>query len=298
MKSICSAFVLGIFMLFPVLSLAQIESSGILPKPKPKPQPKPQPQPQPQPRPTTVATIRWQNYGKLTLPVDSNRDGVADDIQASDLDTYQSSYFYHTKAGQKTAEGYVAGNGDTVFWAPVNGGGTTKSTDTVRSEMREQLTLGKDTDNWSIVGTHIQTGTVRVTKLPKAKNSGAPVKTIVAQIHVFNSNSPPLKLQFSSSSADGTVVYAIYNDSPTRDGYSISPQIKMALQETFTYELKMADGIMTTKVNDQLLSTRDMRANWSNSKFYFKAGNYIQNTPKEASGNAEVVYSALTVTHN
>lgn len=286
MKSVCKAFAWGTLVLFPVLGLAQMESSALL---KPKPKPKPQP---------AVSTVRWQNYGKLTLPVDANKDGVADDIQASELDTYSSSYFYATKAGQKTSEGYSAANGETVFWAPVNGGGTTKSTDTVRSELREQLTLGKDGNNWSIEGTHIQTGTVRVTKLPKAKISGAPVKTIVAQIHVFNSNSPPLKLQFSSSSAEGTVVYAIYNDSPTRDGYSISPKIKMALKESFTYELKMADGIMTTKVNGQLLNTRDMRANWSNSRFYFKAGNYVQNTTKEATGNAEVIYSALAITHD
>ena len=286
MKSVCKAVAWGTLVLFPMLGLAQMESSALL-KPKPKPKPKP-----------AVSTIRWENYGKLTLPVDDNGDGTADDVQASELDTYQSSYFYPTKGGQKTSEGYTASAGETVFWAPVNGGGKTKSTDTVRSELREQLTLGKDGDNWSVDGTHIQTGTVRVTKLPKSKISGAPVKTIVAQIHVFNSNSPPLKLQFSSSSADGTVVYAIYNDSPTRDGYSISPKIKMALKESFTYELKMADGIMTTKVNDQLLDTRDMRENWSDYRFYFKAGNYVQNTTKEATGNAEVVYSALTITHD
>ncbi len=296
MKSLCSAAVWCAFLLCPILGHAQMESSALF-KPKPKPQPQPQPQPKPKPQPA-VSTVRWHNYGKLTLPVDGNRDGVADDIQASELDTYSSSYFYATKAGQKTTEGYTAANGETVFWAPVNGGGTTKNTDTVRSEMREQLTLGNDASNWTTTGVHIQSGTVRVTKLPTPKKSGAPVKTIVAQIHAFNSNSPPLKLQFLSSSAEGTVVYAIYNESPNRSGYSASPKIKMTLKESFTYELKMANGIMTTKVNGQLLSTRDMRANWSNSRFYFKAGNYLQNTTREATGSAEVVYSALTVTHN
>ncbi len=286
MKGICKAVVWGTVILFPILGLAQVESSALL---KPKPKPKPQP---------TAATIRWQGYGKLTLPVDSNRDGVADDIQGSELDTYQSSYFYHTTAGQKTTEGYVAANGETVFWAPVDGGGTTNSTDTVRSEMREQLTPGDDKSNWTTTGVHIQSGTVKVTKLPKPKKSGSPVKTIVAQLHAFNSNSPPLKLQFSSSSADGVVVYAIYNESPNRSGYVISRKIKMALKESFTYELKMADGILTTKINDELISTRDMRANWSQSKFYFKAGNYLQNTPREATGNAEVVYTNLTVSHD
>lgn len=249
----------------------------------------------PSPPSPTPGFIRWSSYGKLTLPIDADGRVGADEIPASALDTYSSIYFYNTSAGLKTSSGYTAANGETVFWAPVNGGGLTENAKFVRSEMREQWS--SSVMNWSAAGTHIQTGRLKVTQLPTPKSAGMYGRTVFAQIHCGEAN-PPVKLLFTNGSK-GPVVYGVYNLKPTvSEGEVSSIKIPVALGQSFTYELKMVNGIVTTKINDQIIDTRDLNKEWKGRSFYFKAGNYVQNGTDTASGSAEVVYSALNFSHN
>lgn len=240
--------------------------------------------------------IRWSSYGKLTLPVDADGKNGADEIPATALDTYSSIYFYGTSAGQKTAGGYVAANGETVFWAPVNGGGLTPSAKFVRSEMREQWANGNSV-NWSMVGVHTQSGRLKVTQLPKPKVAGGRVGTVFAQLH-SNNNSPPVKLVFVSTGS-GTYAYGTYNNTTEAgNGVASAVKIPVSIGQSLTYEITMNNGIVTSKINDQVIDTRDLRQEWAGQTFYFKAGNYVQNGTDTATGAAEVVYSSISASHN
>lgn len=249
------------------------------------------------PPPPIAGFIRWSAYGKLTLPIDDDGDDEADEVPAAALDEYASAYFYNTQAGQKTAAGYIAGNGETVFWAPVDGDGRTSNAKYVRSEMREQIQIGNDSANWPLTGTHVQAGTFKVTQLPTPRTADTQVKTIFAQIHGKDAT-PPVKLQFSRSS-EGTTIYGIYNRDP--DSASSEPsaiKVPAVLGQSYSYEIRMVNGILTTRIDGQIIDSRDLNSRWRNETFYFKAGNYVQNTSESATGAAEVIHSAITVTHN
>lgn len=260
------------------------------------------PQPNPLRCPATAATgtlvppIVWSRYGKLTLPSDEDGKKGPDEIAAADFDTYSSEFFHRAKPGEVTAGGYRAGGGESVFWAPVDGGATTKNAKYVRSEFREQIEPGSDSANWPLTGTHVMSGTVLVSLLPTPLKPDDSVKTVIAQIHGVET-SPPIKLQVSGSDDGSATVYAIYNARPKAGDTSNSKKLKIGMCTPIQYEIRVADGVLTTTVNGEVLDSRDLKAEWSAETFYFKAGNYLQNSPKNATGAGEVVYSALAISH-
>jgi len=239
--------------------------------------------------------IAWSRYGKLTLPTDRDGRRGPDEVPAFMVDDYASDFFYRAKPGQVTAGGYRASGGESVFWAPVDGGATTKNAKYVRSEFREQIVPGNDRANWPLTGTHVMRGTVRVSLLPTPLKAGDNVKTVIAQIHGVES-APPIKLQVASARGN-TVIYGIYNDTPVPSGGSSSRKLPIALCEPISYEIRVADGVLTTTVNGQQIDQRDLKPAWSADTFYFKAGNYVQNSTKNAEGAAEVIYTAVMTEH-
>lgn len=244
---------------------------------------------------SAVEPILWSRYGKLTLPSDDDGKQGPDEIAAADVDAHRSDFFHRATAGEVTAGGYRAGGGETVFWAPVDGGATTRNAKYVRSEMREQIEPGNDRANWPLAGTHVMSGTALVSMLPTPLQPGDTVKTVIAQIHGVET-SPPVKLQVATS-GDGIVVYGIYNARPEAGDSSSSRKLPIALCTPIRYEIRVADGVLSTSVNGELIDSRDLKPEWSAETFYFKAGNYVQNTPRNAAGAAEVVYSALAISH-
>lgn len=247
--------------------------------------PQPDPQPAPAPEPLPPALIDPSRYGKLTLPVDSDGNGSADEIPAAQLPLaggYQSDYFRMV-------------GGAAVFTAPVDGGGTTSNAKYVRSELREQTVLGSDRDNWPLTGTHIQRGRVRVDQLP-ARIGTAVVKTVIAQIHGVES-APPIKVQVAQSADGQTTVYGIFNVDPLASGTTNSVRVPIAVGEAFDYEILVQRGVLTLAINGDVVGGIDMNAAWQADRFYFKAGNYVQNTPSNATGRAVVTHIALSVEH-
>ena len=245
---------------------------------------------------TAVEPIVWSRYGKLTLPSDEDGKKGPDEIAAADFDGYSSAFFHRAKPGEVTAGGYRAGGGESVFWAPVDGGATTRNAKYVRSEFREQIELGSDRANWPLAGTHVMRGTALVSLLPTPLTADDNVKTVIAQIHGVET-SPPIKLQVSGSDDGSATVYAIYNARPKAGDTSTSKKLKISLCTPIRYEIRVADGVMTTTVNDEVVDSRDLKAEWSAETFYFKAGNYVQNSTKNATGAGEVVYTALSISH-
>lgn len=250
--------------------------------------------PQPPPAATAVVPIDWSRYGKLTLPIDEDGRRGPDEIAGAALDRHQSAYFFRARPGQLTDGGYLAGGGETVFVAPVEGDATTKNAKYQRSELREQIEPGNDRANWRLAGEHLLRGTALVTRLPTPTDGGR-AKTVIAQIHGVDS-APPVKLQVAST-ADGVVAYGIYNDTPKGGSGSASRMLPVSLCVPIDYEIRVVDGRLTTTVNGERLDERDLAAAWSGESFYFKAGNYVQNNAATASGAAEVVYRALAISH-
>ena len=241
--------------------------------------------------------LPWSTYGKLTLPVDEDGRNGADEITAADLPNYSSVYWFHPSAGQLSQSGYRANGGETVFWTPTNGNGRTGESDFPRSEMREQLELGSNDVNWRLTGTHIQRGTVAVTRLPTPLIPGRTATLIFAQMHSVD-NAPPVKLVFQSNADGSTKVFGNYN-LRRRAGNSENSRVElpMALGRQFTYEIKVVNGTVTTTINGQVIDSRDLRPLWTFEQFFFKAGNYLGNNTSTATGYGEVVYSAIERAH-
>ncbi|MBA4284775.1 MAG: hypothetical protein C0434_04515 [Xanthomonadaceae bacterium] len=244
-----------------------------------------------------TGTLPWSTYGRLTLPVDEDGRNGADEIAAADLPNYSSIYWYHPVAGQLSQASYRALGGETVFWTPVNGSGATGDSDFPRSEMREQLELGSNTVNWQLGGTHIQRGTVAVTRLPTPLAAGRTTRVIFAQMHSVD-NAPPVKLIFQRGTDGTTTVFGDYN-LRRRPGNSENSRIvlPMPLGKSFSYEIKVVNGEVTTTIDGQVIDRRDLRFVWSFEEFFFKAGNYLGNNTSTATGYGEVVYSAIERVH-
>lgn len=254
------------------------------PPPPPAPAPAPPPPPPPPPPPATPM-IAPSSYGKLTLPIDIDGRSGADEIPAASL----------PPAGSFSSEHFRFVNGVAIFSSPVVGP-TTSSARYVRSELREQMVLGSDRANWSLTGTHVQSGTVKVVQLPTPLVAGGAVKTVVAQIHGFDAP-PPIKLQVLQQGTSAPVIYAIYNRSPASSSTFQSQRVSVPLGRAFTYEIRVVNGLMTTRIDGQLVDSHSLLPDWSANTFYFKAGNYVQNDPTTATGSAVVEHSALKVTH-
>lgn len=258
------------------------------------------PNPPTPPPPVVVpepVAIRWSAYGKLTLPVDQDGKAGADEIEASALDNYSSTYWYQPSSGQRAQSGYSATGGETVFWTPVNGDGTTESSSFARTEMREQVVSGNNRVNWGLAGTHIQKGTVVVTQLPTAISSASKTFLVFGQMHSVD-NAPPMKMVFQRLPNGTTEILSNYNT--TRAGgasQNSAKRIPIRIGEKFTYEIRLIDGTITTLVNNIVLDVRDMSSSWNGAQLFFKAGSYLGNNAQTATGYGEVVYSTFEVVH-
>lgn len=229
------------------------------------------------------------------MPVDEDGSRGPDEIDAADLVSYSSRYWFNPSDGQLSQAGYRARGGETVFWVPVNGAAS--GSDLPRSEMREQLELGSNSTNWRLTGTHIQRGTVIVTRLPTPLRAGQTTRVIFAQMHSVD-NAPPVKLIFQAAADGTTSVFGDYNVL-RRAGNSENSRIALpiALGQAISYEIRVVDGEVTTTVNGRVIDSRNLRPIWTFEEFFFKAGNYLGNNSSNASGYGEVVYTAIERVH-
>lgn len=194
---------------------------------------------------------------------------------------YQSKLF-HTEA-----------DGSMAFVTPINGAASGGSSHP-RTELREQLMPGKTTPNWDQYGISILDATLKIVSVPAKDNS-----VIVGQVHGYKV-APLVLLYYVYRPLDGAgTLYVKYQNTPeqgpNRTVFTLTRDLK--LNETFAYQIKVANGVASTSFNGGTPASVTLDASWANETFYFKAGSYLRSVDKSASDGAEVRFYQLAASH-
>jgi len=181
-------------------------------------------------------------------------------------------------------------NGAIVFDCPVNGFKTANTTYS-RSELRE-LIDGEHSDvNWTLHGTHMFNCLEKVTKQP---SNG---RIVVSQIHGVQqdgSNGPVLvKVEYDGAEHAVVVLLktATYDNAADERYYLKDVQ----LGDVFATTIKVTEGrVFVTVRSDKgtLEASKDFYKadpNWSNYRFYFKVGDYVQDSVLDYEGEGGTV---------
>jgi hypothetical protein len=211
--------------------------------------------------------INLSKFGKLQLP--SGTPGHPDTIQGEKIARYSSPYFKNN-------------NGVITFIVPPGGGVTTANSKYPRSELKEDST-------WKMsAGTAKLEATVSIDKLPSNGN------IVIGQIHQDNGsiNRPPIELHYNN----GRIVAGVMDKQTTQSGssrtnYTIASGFSVG--DKFSYSMEMSpSGKVEISVNGKSTPIQ-LDPSFNNSNFYFKAGNYVQDT----TGNSAVSFYSLDISH-
>ncbi|MEM7602462.1 MAG: polysaccharide lyase family 7 protein, partial [Verrucomicrobiota bacterium] len=105
---------------------------------------------------------------KLTIPIDDDGDGVADEVRMPLLRYFEDPDFFH-----------LSETGDSIVFRAQCGGATTENSKYPRSELREMQKDSKTPASWNTTsGSHNLTIEFAFNKLPKKK-----AHAVAAQIH-------------------------------------------------------------------------------------------------------------------
>ncbi|RMD63706.1 hypothetical protein D6833_05360, partial [Candidatus Parcubacteria bacterium] len=211
------------------------------------------------------------SYWKLTLPIDEDGNGKADEIKQPELATYEHPVYFH-----------VNSDGTGVVFRAHCGGATTSGSGYPRSELRE-MQQGDATQkaSWSTDDgvKHVMEITQAITHLPDVKPH-----VVAGQIHDANDDVIVFRLEGSK----------LFIDINGTDGPTLNSNYQLG--EVFKVKFEVYNGVIDCYYNDQLKYSYTHSA----SGCYFKAGCYTQsNTSKgdDASAYGEVVIYDLLVTH-
>lgn len=196
-------------------------------------------------------------------------------------------------AGYQSKLFHTETDGSMAFVTPINGAAAGGSTHP-RTELREQLVPGKTTPNWDQYGTSILDATLKIVSVPAKDNS-----VIIGQVHGYNV-APLVLLYYVYKPATGLgTLYVKYQDTPEqgpkRKVFALTQTLK--LNETFRYQIRVANGVASTSFNDGAPASVTLDASWANETFYFKAGSYLRSADKAASDGAEVRFYQLAASH-
>ena len=224
---------------------------------------------------------------KIQLPVENpDKPGSVKEVKPDEIeDGYTDDYFY--VAEDDNGEDVV------VFHCPVDGyktGNTTYS----RSELREMLNPDDKTVNWGWEGTHTLTARQKVTHVP------ASGKVITSQIHGIEKNgdnaNPLVKVQYYYKDGAGSVnVFLKDTTASTAADFTYSyPNVDLG--EVFTTEIQVVDGVVYVTIDTEDSEPETYMhdfvaadAYWKETLYYFKLGNYIQDsTDTSATAYADV----------
>lgn len=256
---------------------------------------------------------------KLTLPVDLDGDGDADEI-TGDLSGYSSEYFAQDADGSITM---TTSTGDLA---------TTENSSYGRTELRGMINPDagdKDIGNNMVLSTAPAAdqeaagavdGTLSATmSVDQVSESGDPARvgrTVIGQIH--STENEPLKLYyrklpdnelgsvfFSHENADGTTE-DFYDLIGSRSDTAESPIDGIALGEDFNYDIDISGDSLTVSVttNDgmEYAKTIDISESGydaSGEHMYFKAGAYDQNntSPNPEEDHVDVTFSDISTAY-
>ncbi len=259
----------------------------------------------------------------LSLPVDTNKDGKADNVPES----------YVAKGLSVKPLFYTAADGGLVFTAPIAGPKTSKNTKYTRSELREMLrkgntrikTQGITENNWvfstakrkvkkkagGVDGTLEATLAVNhVTTTGDARQVG---RVIVGQIHATDDEPVRLYYRKLPNNTRGAIYIAHepldgddqwYDLIGSRKSNAKDPADGISLDEVFSYKINVKGDLLTVTViragKEDVVQEVDMsESNYdkSNQYMYFKAGVYNQNNTGDANDYVQATFYQLDNHH-
>ena len=225
---------------------------------------------------------------KLQLPTANEDKTSVAEIKRDELSSgYQSEYFYYNNDGSIT------------FYAPVDGFKTANTT-YCRSELRELIDGEHSYNNWTLHGTHILNVSEKVTE---TSSNG---RTVVSQIHGINpdgSNGPVLvKVEYDGANKQVCVLLKTGTYDNAADERHYLKDIEIG--ERFDTTIKVVEGrvFVTVKSGDKKLETSknfyEDDPTWDNYNFYYKVGNYVQDSVLDYEGeSATVILYSMNTAH-
>lgn len=216
---------------------------------------------------------------KVQLPEARENSNSVKEVHGPELATgYTSDYFYYNSQGS------------IVFYCPV-GASSTANSNYSRSELRELIDGVNTNVNWSLNGTHILNTEEKVTQVP---SNG---RTVVSQIHGIypdGSNGPVLvKVEYDGLQESVVVLLKTATYKNAADERFYLRNIK--LDEVFNTTIKVVEGRVFVTVisgDKKLEASKDfykLDPTWENYRFYFKVGNYVQDSIIDYEGEAATV---------
>ncbi len=259
----------------------------------------------------------------ISLPIDTNKDGIADNVPES----------YLAKGLSVQPLFYTAEDGGMVFYAPIAGPKTSKNTKYTRNELREMLrsgdtrikTKGITENNWvfstakrrvrkksgGVDGTLEATLAVNhVTTTGDAKQVG---RVIIGQIHATKDEPVRLYYRKLPNNTRGAIYIAHeplegdeqwYDLIGSRANNVRDPAEGIKLDEVFSYKIQVTGDLLTVTIIRQgqadIVQHVDMSNsgyNKSNQYMYFKAGVYNQNKTGDATDYVQATFYQLDNNH-
>lgn len=187
---------------------------------------------------------------KLTIPMDDDGDGVADEVTMPLLRYFEDPDFFH-----------LSETGDSVVFRAACGGATTKNSHYPRSELREMNKDSKTKASWSTTsGVHNMTVEFAINKVPKKKQH-----VVAAQIHDEENDLVMVRLE-------GKKLFLERND---EEDFMLVEDYKLG---TFVKLMIIADnGRIRFFLDGKQLLEWEVEA----EGLYFKVGCYTQSNPEK-----------------
>ncbi|MFI1743571.1 polysaccharide lyase family 7 protein [Thalassobellus sediminis] len=244
------------------------------------------------------------NNWKVTLPIGNPTEVKPPEILSYATNETLKPFFYNDSI-----------NGALVFYTYP--GASTANSSYSRTELREQMDPGSNNTNWTFLQGGNMKGTLSMDEISK-DSGGKYHRTIIMQIHgrltneqrdligEDDNNAPPmLKIYWNYGyvrvktkvlkDLNASDIDILKTDSWTDDeGYNFSKYVGF---DPFTLEVKVSDGKMEVILNDEekVVYNSAHIKKWNVFENYFKAGNYLVSTDKDAF--ARVKYYELNVSH-
>lgn len=273
-----------------------------------------EPEPEPEPEPVLVEgvdfflpTIDLTNW-KVTLPI-PRADGKPIEVEPPEIMNYATNETLLPFMYNDSTDGAL------VFYTYP--GSTTNNSSYSRTELREQMSPGSNSVNWTFSEGGTMRGTLSVPEI-STESDGDPHRTMIMQIHgrltneqrdligEDDNNAPPVlkiywqnnkvrvvtkKLKDVNVSDEEMLKTSAWTDDQSR---YFSREVGT---EKFTLEIVASEGKMEVTMDDTETFVFDgiHMEKWSVFENYFKAGNYLGTIDEGAF--AMVKYYKLEVTH-
>lgn len=259
----------------------------------------------------------------ISLPIDTNKDGIADNIPEKYLD----------KGFSIKPIFYTGDDGGMVFYCPSHGPKTSKNTTYTRNELREMLrsgnsrikTTGITKNNWvfSTAKRRIRKkagavdgmldATLAVNHVTTTGKSSQVGRVIVGQIHATKNEPVRIYYRKLPNNNLGSIYIAHepvkgkeqwYDLIGSRSPKAKNPEDGIALDEVFSYRIKVVGNDLTVTIIRsgkpdvvQIVDMSESNYNKSDQYMYFKAGVYNQNKSSDIDDFVQATFYQLDNTH-